>query len=369
MRRAFLLASLLILVHFPSFALEPDQVYAKVAPSVVIVVSYDAAADKFVSLGSGVVVAPGQVITNCHVIKNADVIYLNREEYATVGIVRYSDPDRDLCQIGATDQRGFERPVSRISSTKELKVGQKVYAIGAPQGLVLTLSDGLISSLRKFEDETVIQTTAPISQGSSGGGLFNADGKLIGITTFLRKDGQNLNFAVPATWIGELATRSGKREESERLKLEEESRKLAELERAEEERRIQGEKEERERQTQEAIRREREAAELKAQADAVGGMEQLRLINSSRARIQDAIRSRVVLPPNIEGNPEARYEVVLLPGGEVFSATLKKSSGNSDYDAAIERAINRASPLPVPYDFDTFHKHFREFVLVFRPKD
>jgi colicin import membrane protein len=77
----------------------------------------------------------------------------------------------------------------------------------------------------------------------------------------------------------------------------------------------------------------------------------------------------VVLPPNIEGNPEARFEVVLLPGGEVLSATLKKSSGHAAYDAAVERAINRASPLPVPNDTDLFQENFRELNLVFRPKD
>jgi len=92
-------------------------------------------------------------------------------------------------------------------------------------------------------------------------------------------------------------------------------------------------------------------------------------IDDWRARIQAAVKSRVVLPPNIEGNPEARFEVVLLPGGEVLSATLKKSSGHAAYDAAVERAINRASPLPVPNDTDLFQENFRELNLVFRPKD
>lgn len=94
-----------------------------------------------------------------------------------------------------------------------------------------------------------------------------------------------------------------------------------------------------------------------------------REISDWYARIQNAVKSRVVLPPNIEGNPEARFEVVLLPGGEVLSATLKKSSGNPAYDTAVERAINRASPLPVPSDTDMFQGSFKELTLVFRPKD
>ena len=77
-----------------------------------------------------------------------------------------------------------------------------------------------------------------------------------------------------------------------------------------------------------------------------------------------------MLPPGAErSNIEARFEVVLLPGGEVLNANLKKSSGNPAYDAAVERAIMAAQPLPVPNDTDMFQENFRELPLVFRPKD
>jgi len=91
-------------------------------------------------------------------------------------------------------------------------VGARVYAIGAPQGLDLTLSDGVVASLRSFEDTKLIQTNAAISPGSSGGGLFDASGRLIGITTFQSRNGQNLNFAVPADWIDLLPKRNGNME-------------------------------------------------------------------------------------------------------------------------------------------------------------
>ena len=61
-----------------------------------------------------------------------------------------------------------------------------------------TLGEGIVSGLRKRRDVDLVQTTAPISPGSSGGGLFDASGNLIGITTFLLRDGQNLNFAIAA---------------------------------------------------------------------------------------------------------------------------------------------------------------------------
>jgi serine protease Do len=72
--------------------------------------------------------------------------------------------------------QGYIAPAVVVGSTKSLKVGAKVYAIGAPKGLELTLSDGIVSSLREVEGGQYIQTTAAISPGSSGGGLFDENG-------------------------------------------------------------------------------------------------------------------------------------------------------------------------------------------------
>ncbi|MDP1840793.1 MAG: trypsin-like peptidase domain-containing protein, partial [Reyranella sp.] len=80
----------------------------------------------------------------------------------------------------------------------DIKVGERALTIGTPQGLELTVAEGIVSSKRSQNDSKLIQTSAPISQGSSGGGLFDAQGELLGITTFYFKAGQNLNFAVAA---------------------------------------------------------------------------------------------------------------------------------------------------------------------------
>ena len=171
-----------------------------------------------------------------------------------------------------------------------------------------------------------------------------------------------------------------KRAEQEKLHREDEARRDEEQTRAEEQRRVDEAKREeerkqraavveRERQQQEAARKQREAEETKHRAEAAARAAQQKLIDDWKARIQARIKNRVVVPPNMEGNPEARFEVVLLPGGEVLSATLKKSSGNPVYDKAVERAIMVAQPLPVPTDTDLFQEYFRELNLVFRPKD
>jgi TonB family protein len=123
--------------------------------------------------------------------------------------LRFYDKQRDLCQLHATGAASFTRPVRGLVAMDDLKVGQRVYAIGGPQGFELTLSEGLISGLRRSENgfSQLIQTTAAISPGSSGGGLFDQDGRLVGITTFLLEESQNLNFALPAGWVLELPSR------------------------------------------------------------------------------------------------------------------------------------------------------------------
>ena len=97
-----------------------------------------------------------------------------------------------------------------LATTSAVQVGHAVYAIGNPKGLDLTLSAGLVSSLRRNPTGqlVLIQTPAAISGGSSGG-LFDDSGRLIGLTTIgsVGADTQNLNFAVPSEWIAELPQR------------------------------------------------------------------------------------------------------------------------------------------------------------------
>ena len=90
----------------------------------------------------------------------------------------------------------------RIAQGLEPPVGQKVYAIGSPKGLEASLSDGIISGRREItEGISWLQTTTPISPGSSGGPLLDATGQVVGVVIAHRREGQNLNFAVPASEV------------------------------------------------------------------------------------------------------------------------------------------------------------------------
>jgi S1-C subfamily serine protease len=93
-------------------------------------------------------------------------------------------------------------PISGVRTWDSLEVGEPLYALGSPAGLELTLSSGILSGVREQGNLKFVQTTTPISPGSSGGGLFDARGNLVGVTTLAvvgrEKLNQALNLAIPA---------------------------------------------------------------------------------------------------------------------------------------------------------------------------
>ncbi len=182
-----------------------EQVFNDVSQSVVKVVVTNETGT-VMATGSGVVIARQTVITNCHVALKGPLVSVKTPKESYPANVSVADEEYDLCKL---DVQGLNAPAVDIGSSQYVRTGQKVFAVGAPQGLDLTISEGIISSLRETPLGNLIQTTAPISPGSSGGGLFNVNAQLIGITTFQHKTGQNLNFAVPADWIEKMTTRSG----------------------------------------------------------------------------------------------------------------------------------------------------------------
>jgi hypothetical protein len=149
--------------------------------------------------GSGFLISKdGDVVTNYHVIKNGSkgVIKLpNATRYDIDGVLA-SDRDRDVAIIKA---HGSDFRTLALGDSRRLEVGEEVVAIGNPLSLESTVSNGIVSAIRFVEGEggTLVQITAPISPGSSGGPLFNMAGEVVGITTSHIEGGQNLNFAIP----------------------------------------------------------------------------------------------------------------------------------------------------------------------------
>lgn len=193
----------------PGVALTPAQLFAQVSPSVWRVLSFDADG-LLLGQGSGVVTLPGQLVTNCHVLARARRVQVRRDTQGAPlpATLAMWDVQRDLCQLQVP---GLQAPVVSLASAASAAVGQPAYAIGHPKGLDLTMSAGLVSSIRRNDagQLLLIQTSAAISGGSSGGGLFDEQGQLMGLTTIasVSGDAQNLNFAIPADWIRDLPRR------------------------------------------------------------------------------------------------------------------------------------------------------------------
>jgi len=200
-------------------ALSPPQLFNRLSPSIFIVQVRDRKGS-VIAFGSGVAIseglkpgrpnwlikvqapcakANGQVVaTNYHVVDKGVALAVRRGAQSWQSKITHVDPKHDLALLCC---QGLKAPPLLLRDSSTVQVGERVYSLGAPAGLELTLSEGIVSGLREQDGVSVIQTTAPLSHGSSGGGLFDAQGRLVGITSFSVKNGQNLNFALPVEWV------------------------------------------------------------------------------------------------------------------------------------------------------------------------
>ncbi|MBI2528043.1 MAG: trypsin-like peptidase domain-containing protein [Candidatus Rokubacteria bacterium] len=153
------------------------------------------------SLGSGFFVREDVVATNAHVIQGAVsgyVKFIGQEtKHEIVGVVGI-DIQHDLALVKISHMKARPLP---LGDPAQVAVGEQIYAVGTPQGLEGTFSPGLVSGIRTAETGTLYQISAPISPGSSGGPVLTQDGKVIGVAMGALSAGQNLNFAVPVTYL------------------------------------------------------------------------------------------------------------------------------------------------------------------------
>lgn len=203
--RVALLVSALLPLQAP--AMTAQEVYQAISPSVWGVSTFDDS-NRVIGRGSAVVIGPGQLVTNCHVLSKGKAVVVRKENVNYGAKLMHADVKRDLCLLKVDN---FNAPSVEIVTIAQTKIGSKAYAIGNPRGMEQTISEGLVSGIRRDDNDEVafIQTSAAISPGSSGGGLFDDQGRLIGVTTLASTEGtQNLNFAVPAQWIAEVPVRA-----------------------------------------------------------------------------------------------------------------------------------------------------------------
>lgn len=168
-----------------------QTVYAKVAPSVLLVVA-QAPDGAILAQGSGFVIEGNLIVTNAHVVRGGAPAVRTGVATIPCTVIRL-DEKSDLAVL---------RPVASLTvaplraSSPDTPIGTRVFAIGNPQGLERTITEGIYSGPRQIEGATLLQISAPISPGSSGGPVVDSSGLVVGVAVG-SLEGQNLNFAVP----------------------------------------------------------------------------------------------------------------------------------------------------------------------------
>ncbi|HEX6323186.1 MAG TPA: tetratricopeptide repeat-containing serine protease family protein [Vicinamibacterales bacterium] len=175
-----------------------QAVYAKVAPSVLLVVAHGPDGQPLAQ-GSGFVIEGNLIVTNAHVVRGGTPAVRTGVATIPCALIRL-DEKNDLAVL---------RPSATLSvaalraANPGTPIGTRVFAIGNPQGLERTITEGIYSGPRRLEGATLLQISAPISQGSSGGPVVDSNGLVVGVAVG-SLEGQNLNFAVPVDTLIEL---------------------------------------------------------------------------------------------------------------------------------------------------------------------
>jgi tetratricopeptide (TPR) repeat protein len=180
------------------------ELVKRIKPSAVAIETFSARGERL-SRGSGFFIAVDKVITNRHVIENAqrvEISLINDKRYTVKGVLAV-DGEGDLALLQVDVPKEHARPLI-IDKTTPLE-GESIVVIGNPYGLEGSVSNGIVSAVREIPGYgKIIQITAPISPGSSGSPVVNMHGQVVGVATLQAAEGQSLNFAVPSERISQL---------------------------------------------------------------------------------------------------------------------------------------------------------------------
>ena len=195
--------AILLLLSFPpccsaqgGHSATPAELYEHAHSSIVVIVTSDKN-DNPLSQGSGFIVARGKVVTNHHVLEGASsavVVFADGLSSKAEGVIA----DSATADLTILSVKTESRSALQIGNELDVHQGDPVYAIGAPRGLELSITNGIVSGFRRLDDQFLIQTTAPIAPGSSGGPLFDGEGKVIGVTTLYLSDSPGIYFSIGA---------------------------------------------------------------------------------------------------------------------------------------------------------------------------
>ena len=204
MKNVLLILSLLITSI--SFSQDTKLIANKVLQSTVSIVTKDNNYQTL-ALGSGFIIDNERIVTNVHVIEDAKYVYViknnSKDEIQSTGYIAI-DKTNDLVILKVPSLIGQKLNINNINLPQ---IGEQIYVAGNPKGLSGTFSNGLVSGIRELESKDLIQISAPISPGSSGGPVVDKNAQLIGVSVGGVSGGQNLNFAIPVKYVKSLQTK------------------------------------------------------------------------------------------------------------------------------------------------------------------
>jgi serine protease Do len=151
-------------------------------------------------IGSGVAIEAERIVTNCHVVGDAETMYVVRGGVRWVATALARDRHHDLCLLSVP---GLAAPPVRLGRSADLRPGQPVTAIGFTGGAGIQVSEGTVVQLHPLDGARVIQSSNWFSSGASGGALFDEQGRLVGVLTFRLRGGANHYFSAPVEWLAQ----------------------------------------------------------------------------------------------------------------------------------------------------------------------
>ncbi|WP_366183321.1 S1C family serine protease [Flavobacterium ovatum] len=208
MKKNYLLILTVLLSSSFAFSQSATEIAKNAIQSTVSIVALDNTSQPL-GFGSGFIIEDELIATNVHVIEGSSSAYVlvngQEKKYKIDGYLSI-DKSNDLVILKVS---GLKHKSMILNKGNIPEIGEKIYAIGNPKGFNGTFSEGIISGIRNFDKNQVLQITAPISPGSSGGPVVNLKGEVVGVAFATYSEGQNLNFAIPVEYLSALMNNLG----------------------------------------------------------------------------------------------------------------------------------------------------------------
>ena len=181
--------------------MKPDQLYARVCPSVLTLEVVNLSGRRFV--GSGfLALGDGLAVTAWHLIHDARRVQAHFSDGTSAEVVGLIDKNEKL-DLALLQIKCDRRPQLKVAARPPV-IGTRIYVVGSPGGFEFTLSEGLIGQIRSVDEVRYYQLSCPISPGDSGGPVLNERGEAVGVVSWRKADAQSLGFAIPAQGVAAL---------------------------------------------------------------------------------------------------------------------------------------------------------------------